>query len=937
MALKRTTLTWNSPFLNQLVDHIYNQLEVYEHVDLSCTLVVVPTQHAGRRLKEALAMRAKGLEKGLLPPSTVTPDSIISSELYPSVTKAQDLLAVWASVLLSVGYDELQVIYPNGEPRRDTVWALSFADQLLGLQRELAENDLDFSGLAEKVSGTDLEPERWLALAALEEKFREALLEKGLEEPGLAKRRAAREARPPAGISRILVAGVLDPIPLSLVALERWSEALDVEFLVHGDESLGTHDPLGRPQAAGWEKAPLPLDEGSCSLRSIRDPDAVSEAVLRLAVDSRASGRSLALACADPRLVPVVGAKLRAAGLPTHDPAGVSLGRLPLGKLLRSLAALGLEEGPAAAKVLFRDPFLTHFGSRQTPAWAEQGTALSRHFDELCEEHLPSGLQDCAAFARKDEREGLASALSWLVELRRRLAAEQPCRGLEERLAQVLACGCPTALREQLESLRTQARLIRELLADLGESERRFPSLSPDFWLRLLARSLQQEHVYPEKDTAALDLQGWLEMAYEEAPTLCLAGFNEGIVPETIRGDIFMPDSLRRHLGLRSNADRLLRDRLLLECLLRSRSEAGQVEILVPKLSADGDPLQPSRLLFCCDEEKLVERAKTLFAPLPEASGSPRRSIPWRLRPWKAEPPTALSPSSLKSYLACPFNYYLQRVLRMEGPQVGKRDLDALDFGNLCHAALERLARDASMQSVQSERDLAEYLVTALRQETEAKLGDMRSFALRIQVESAAARLRAAAAVEARQRELGWRIHAVEKSWSFTQAGFTFQGRIDRIDRHEDGRWRILDYKTSDAGNPPAKTHWASWPKKDSWLLPEMAVEVDGKKRRWMDLQLPLYLLALRQEVGSEARAGYFILPRTKEDAAVELWDELSPEHLAGAERCAIAVARAIAEARFWPPAPGDNLDDTLAALFPDGLEADVDASLFSPGSKGAS
>ena len=77
-----------------------------------------------------------------------------------------------------------------------------------------------------------------------------------------------------------------------------------------------------------------------------------------------------------------------------------------------------------------------------------------------------------------------------------------------------------------------------------------------------------------------MDIQGWLELAWEDAPHLLVAGVNEGQLPEAIHGDLFLPNTLRELLGLRTNADRLARDTWLMELLLATRAESGKVEFL---------------------------------------------------------------------------------------------------------------------------------------------------------------------------------------------------------------------------------------------------------------------------------------------------------------------------------------------------------------------
>ena len=85
------------------------------------------------------------------------------------------------------------------------------------------------------------------------------------------------------------------------------------------------------------------------------------------------------------------------------------------------------------------------------------------------------------------------------------------------------------------------------------------------------------------------------------------------------------------------------------------------------------------------------------------------------------------------------------------------------------------------------------------------------------------------------------------------------KGRIDRIERHEDGRWALWDYKTGSAKKSPNAVHRA---KGD-----------DDNPGAWRDLQLPLYA-HLAQELIGEAvpELGYMWLGKdSKETASMAL------------------------------------------------------------------
>ena len=64
---------------------------------------------------------------------------------------------------------------------------------------------------------------------------------------------------------------------------------------------------------------------------------------------------------------------------------------------------------------------------------------------------------------------------------------------------------------------------------------------------------IEGESIPPPADAAAIELLGWLELPWDDASALIITGLNEGIVPKSRRGDMFLPDALRRRLHLEDN------------------------------------------------------------------------------------------------------------------------------------------------------------------------------------------------------------------------------------------------------------------------------------------------------------------------------------------------------------------------------------------------
>ena len=310
-----------------------------------------------------------------------------------------------------------------------------------------------------------------------------------------------------------------------------------------------------------------------------------------------------------------------------------------------------------------------------------------------------------------------------------------------------------------------------------------------------------------------------------------------------------------------------------------------------------------------------------LLCPRDEAHSSqsePARCLAWQLSPRRLEAVAleTISASRIRDYLQCPFRYYLTHGLRMSAVDAGKREMAANDFGDLIHVAMQRLAEDPVAAASTDEAVIADFLEAAVRRTAHARYGQRLPMLVRLQLESAVQRLRAAAAYEAVSRADGWRIAQAEvvlgddaDAQPLLIAGARLRGKIDRVEhRHSGGRVdvRLLDFKTSDKADTPVKAHIrelsgrAKLREGDEW---KCFTNAAGKYCQWLDLQLPLYAAAMAERGTTEASVGYFLLPKGVQDTTIEEWPAFDAGTVQAALDCAAEVVRRINDGIFWPPA----------------------------------
>ena len=143
--------------------------------------------------------------------------------------------------------------------------------------------------------------------------------------------------------------------------------------------------------------------------------------------------------------------------------------------------------------------------------------------------------------------------------------------------------------------------------------------------------------------------------------------------------------------------------------------------------------------------------------------------------------------------------------------------------------------------------------------------------------------------------------------------GVRITGKIDRIERSSTTETlRILDFKTGRLKSP-RDAHLRNLRRhEDPTGLPSwMMIPAGNSVQRWVDLQLPLYLLALDAAGQSGPMvAGYANLGRAKSEVALKVWDDLDGHLLAAARTCLEGVIESVTARRFWPPAERVDYDD---------------------------
>lgn len=812
---------------------------VREYTDqLPDSWIALPGARSGRILTERLARRQSGPTRParILTAGNLT-DVLLEIE-RPMASRLARTLA-WERALRDLSPKELSSILAR-VPDVDgpTAAWVRLAEKVRSLFGELAAEGLVFGDVAdcERLSVLDGERSRWQALAKAQVAMLAHIRRAGLDDPHVARREAIEAGRLREN-ARVLLVGVVELNGLSkrLLALP----GIETTALVFAPEDRADDfDDYGCliPERVVARGLTSPMDCWTV----VEDPEAQAQAAIDEIAkwNSEFAAEQITIGVANAEVTPYLKRRLHSLGVLARDAAGRSFSGSRPARLCAALATHLRDASFHSFSELVRHPdvgALLGFDDDQDPiGWLDKYQA--RHLPDRVDGKWVGESRERDRMTILHARIEEVMGLGQLTGVR---ALRQWAAVLREILLRVYAGPQYESDKSADDDGRRELTLACEALAEAIDELSALPELlEPELAfadaIDLALRSLSGRSLPPageRKGEATIELLGWLELALDDAPALIVTGYEDGLVPETLGSDAFLPDSLRHSLGLADNRGRLARDLYLTDCLLQSRSK---VHFITGRKSRSLDPQLPSRILFHGDAELVPQRVRQfIHAPQrsrPEHKDDIRPSRRLPMREGVAQGlPERFSATSFRTYIDSPYLFYLRHVLRVETLHDRHHEMDPLAFGILAHDALEAYGKSEEMQGCADEDQIRAYLQQSLERLAFRKLGKSSLPAAKLQVDQLAWRLDHFATDQAKRVADGWRIAHVE--WSPKDGAVALDvdgrtewisGRIDRIDYHQDGRWAIWDYKTSEKVKDPGKLH-------------------RNKKGVWLDLQLPLY------------------------------------------------------------------------------------------------
>jgi double-strand break repair protein AddB len=561
--------------------------------------------------------------------------------------------------------------------------------------------------------------------------------------------------------------------------------------------------------------------------------EAPSERMEALAValilrEAAETGTRAALVTPDRNLARRVTATLDRWGIRPDDSAGRPLALSPPGRLLREVAALaGLRLTIDALLVILKHPLV--FTGDGAALGRGAHLILTREFELHARRHGPAfPTADNLATWAKGSRQPCASewaailgeALCGPVETNPQPLPVAVARHLQvvERLARGFA---PEGTGELW--LKEAGRSAKEAMDSLQAEAVAGTDVLPLDYANLLRTVLAGEVRETEAAHPLIAIQGTQEARIQGARLVVLGGLNDGVWPASSTPDPWLNRAMRKAAGLllperkiglsaHDYQQTVAAPRVVLSRSLRG-AEAEAVPSrwlnrLVNLMAGLPDWQGPEALAAMKGRGNgWLAMAAAFDAPSglarPESRPSPRP--PLEVRPKK------LSVTEIKTLIRDPYAIYARHILRLGPLDPLRPRADPRLRGIVLHEILERFVAGESAGLADLLRITDDVLACRVawplaRAVWRSRIG------------------KAAEAFIAFSNSTGGKPVLMERKGAVTLTGldFTLTGKPDRIDRLEDGRLLLIDYKT---GNPPSEAEQKHF---DKQLLLTAAMAENG-------------------------------------------------------------------------------------------------------------
>ena len=546
------------------------------------------------------------------------------------------------------------------------------------------------------------------------------------------------------------------------------------------------------------------------------ESDAIALA-LRNAVEL---GQRAALVTPDRDLARRVSAMLDRWKIAPDDSAGIPLNQTPPGRLLRHIAQ-GLGQNFAAEDllVILKHPLCARGGDSDDHQrgyhllWTRELEVYLRSggpaFPAI--EHLRKWAKQTASSS--DDEKARNAWIAWIdmfqqsfMTARQRAAAEHLTHVLS--LADLIVRGPKGSDSSELWA--HDAGIETRRVVDEFAREAEYAGILTvhefvQIFTALIGRGLARD---PRPKNPDVMIWGTMEARALDADLVILGGLNEGIWPPAAGQDPWFSRDMRKQAGL------TLPEQSIGLSAHDFQQAVGASQVILSRSKRDAETeTVPSRWLIRLTNlmEGMSDTGREALSAMRERGDAwvnmarlldvPSKTVPAAHRPSPRPPlkarPRQLSVTRIETLIRDPYEIYASRILRLKKLDPLNREPDPKTRGTVLHKIMEQFLS----KQLEADNSVAKARLLATAEEILDDLVQWPS-ARRVWL----ARIRKIAdglIVRERARAKAGSVAKLEAKGAthFKSIDFSLTGTADRIDRAEDGRCLIYDYKT---GDPPS-------------------------------------------------------------------------------------------------------------------------------------
>jgi probable DNA repair protein len=505
---------------------------------------------------------------------------------------------------------------------------------------------------------------------------------------------------------------------------------------------------------------------------------------------------------------------VQAQAMPFDISIGVALVDFPLVAVALGILELCWSEVPyETASQLIRSPFLGE---------AEQDFAARARLDAQLRRTAGKSVPLPKLIGLLEEGSSLRRRLAMLFEYKGRISQSSPHDWARHFTALLKAAGFPG--ERELDSAEYQANAkFNDALGEFSRLNLVAGDIPARKALAQLRRICADTLFQPETPDAPIQVAGILESAGLAFDCLWVSGLTEEAWPLKARPNPFLPLLLQKKAGIPEAA---AETSLALDGRITEGWRGAADEVLFSHAEKEKDrDLLPSPLIADVPRGKVEIEEFPSWRNLIFQSRKIETIADGKAPPLESKTVRG-GTRVLADQSACPFRAYARHRLGAEGLESPEEGLDALQRGQLLHALMAGIWKQLG-----SSASLSQDLEPVIEKAAGAAILELKLEGRFAELEKQRLARLARDWLEVERARKPFEVVRIEEKRALEAGGLAFNGRIDRMDRLEDGGHALIDYKTGRAT-------------RSSWL-----------GERPDEPQLPLYVVSAPEGVTAVAFA----------------------------------------------------------------------------------